>query len=159
LLNAPKGTKLYNRMAQEDRLLKYISGNNTDLTMNFTPLMNPKDLLRGYQKVIQTIYSDKGYYDRIITFLKAYKPPKGNHAKLKFCDIEAFVRSLWHIGLARKGRRYYWKLVLWGFIRPKYLHMVVRLSISGYHFRTMFEQLQLRTVGLRTTRYRPVEKW
>jgi Fe-S oxidoreductase len=37
LLNAPRGTKLYQRLAGEGRLKDDFSGDNTNLTMNFIP--------------------------------------------------------------------------------------------------------------------------
>ena len=143
LLNAPKGTKLYDRLADEKRLLYSISGDNTDLTMNFVPRMEYKDLLKGYQKVVQTIYSHKNYYSRIRTFLRNYKPVKSNSTKLKYSDIKAFVKSLWHLGVMGKERKYYWKLMLLTFGRPQYINLVVTFAIFGFHFRTMFEKLRL----------------
>jgi len=35
LLNAPRGTKLYQRLVQEGRLLKDVSGDNTDGMKNY----------------------------------------------------------------------------------------------------------------------------
>jgi biotin synthase-like enzyme len=37
LLNAPKDTKLYKRLASEGRMLKNFTGDNTDFSMNFVP--------------------------------------------------------------------------------------------------------------------------
>ena len=142
LLNAPKGTKLYNRLMNEKRLLDYGSGNNTDFSMNFIPVMDYKDLLNGYQKVVQTIYSPQNYYIRVLTFLGNYKPVKTNDVQIRFCDIKAFIKSLWHLGLISKGRRYYWKLVLLGLRRPRYFGSIVAFTIFGFHFRKMFEQLR-----------------
>ena len=144
LLNAPKGTKLYDRLMREDRLLQSGSGDNTDSSMNFVPDMNYKDLLKGYHKVVQTIYSDKDYYNRIVTFLKSYKPAENGHDKVAYCDILAFIKSLWLVGVLRKGRRYYWRLVFWGLRRPQYLAVVITFVIYGYHFRRMFEESRLR---------------
>ena len=42
LLNAPHGTKLYQRMKQEGRLLKSPTGDNTDFSLNFIPKMSPR---------------------------------------------------------------------------------------------------------------------
>jgi radical SAM superfamily enzyme YgiQ (UPF0313 family) len=39
LLNAPRGTRLHKRLVEEGRLVKRISGNNTDFTLNFIPKM------------------------------------------------------------------------------------------------------------------------
>lgn len=143
LLNAPKGTKLYARLMNEKRLINYGSGDNTNFTMNFIPVMNHKDLLQGYQKVVQTIYSHKCYYDRILTFFRNYKPVKRNHSNLNYYDIKALLKSVWHLGIAHKGRRYYWKLVLWAIRRPQYLDLVCTFAIYGFHFRKMFEELRL----------------
>ena len=74
LLNAPKGTELYERLADEKRLLQHSSGDNTDFSMNFVPKMKWEELIDGYQKVVKTIYSPKQYYQRIVTFLKSYAP-------------------------------------------------------------------------------------
>src|SRR4030042_3263391 len=39
LLNAPTGTKLYQRLKKEKRLLRDMSGDNTDSSLNFIPQM------------------------------------------------------------------------------------------------------------------------
>ncbi len=70
LLNAPRGTKLYSRLMNENRLSKESTGDNTDFSMNFIPKMGTEELLNGYRKVVNTIYSPKNYYNRILTFLK-----------------------------------------------------------------------------------------
>jgi radical SAM superfamily enzyme YgiQ (UPF0313 family) len=144
LLNAPKGTKLYNRLMAEGRLLNFGSGNNTDFSMNFVPMMDYKELAQGYKKVVQTIYSGRYFYNRVLTFLRDYKPVQNGGIQLKFNYINAFVKSLWHIGVMGKDRKYYWKLVFWSLVRLQYLDTVVMLIIFGYHFRTVFENLQLR---------------
>ncbi len=46
LLNAPKGTRLYQRLIKEGRVLQAMSGDNTDLSMNFIPKMNTDALLK-----------------------------------------------------------------------------------------------------------------
>ncbi|HEY5138359.1 MAG TPA: DUF4070 domain-containing protein, partial [Methylococcales bacterium] len=143
LLNAPPGTKLYSRMVQEKRLLHNITGDNTDLTMNFVPVMEYKELLKGYRKVVQTIYSEKDYYTRVLTFLKNYNPVIRNRASVKHFDFRAFSKSVWRLGVVADGRKYYWKMILWTLIRPRYFGSAVRLAIYGHHFRTMFEELYM----------------
>jgi radical SAM superfamily enzyme YgiQ (UPF0313 family) len=73
LLNAPKGTRLFQRLKGENRLLKASTGDNTDYTLNFVPKMNPEILIRGYREILNTIYAPKNYYARIKTLLKEYK--------------------------------------------------------------------------------------
>lgn len=139
LLNAPRGTRLYNRLMTEGRLSEVATGDNTDFSMNFVPKMDVKDLLRGYRKVVSTIYSPKAYYERILTFLRNYNPGKYNKVRFRFCDIRAVLKSTWRLGIIDEGRLSYWKLIFWSFRRPKYFHLAVTLAICGFHFRTMFE--------------------
>ncbi|HUU15739.1 MAG TPA: DUF4070 domain-containing protein [Sedimentisphaerales bacterium] len=138
LLNAPRGTKLYRRLMTENRLLKDATGDNTDFSMNFIPKMKIEELLKGYRKVVSTIYSPRNYYERILTFLRDYKPGKNSKVKFRFCDIKAFLKSIWHLGIMGKGRLYYWKLIFWSVRRPRYFHLAVTLAIYGFHFRKMF---------------------
>jgi radical SAM superfamily enzyme YgiQ (UPF0313 family) len=139
LLNAPRGTRLYQRLMTEGRLSVVATGDNTDFSMNFIPKMDVKDLLRGYRKVVSTIYSPKAYYERVLTFLKNYKPGKYNKVRFRFCDIRAVLKSTWRLGIIDEGRLSYWTLVFWSLRRPRYLHLAVTLAICGFHFRTMFE--------------------
>src|SRR4030067_1580883 len=76
LLNAPKGTKLYRRLKKENRLIKDMSGDNTDFSINFVPKMKYETLVTGYKNVLDTIYSPRHYYERVVTFLKEYRPRK-----------------------------------------------------------------------------------
>lgn len=140
LLNAPKGTKLYQRLAGEGRLLKDISGDNTDFTINFIPKMNLETLLKGYQRTIDTIYSPKYYYQRVRTFLKEYSPIKSGGSHLRFNDVMAFFKSTVRLGIIGKERIYYWKLVFWSLFRcPRLFPMAITLSIYGFHFRKVFK--------------------
>jgi len=139
LLNAPRGTKLYHRLMMENRLSDAATGDNTNFSMNFVPKMGFEDLLKGYKKVVSTIYSPRNYYERVLTFLRDYKPGENNRVRFRFCDVKAFVRSTWRLGIIGKGRLAYWKLIFWSLRSPRYLHLAVTLAICGFHFRTMFE--------------------
>jgi radical SAM superfamily enzyme YgiQ (UPF0313 family) len=144
LLNAPKNTRLYSRLKREKRLLKNISGNNTDLSLNFVPKMNRKKLIEGYKEIIKEIYSAKPYYERVKRFLTEYKPSK----KLRFhfglirCHFGysgAFFKSIWFLGLINKERKYYWKLFFWSLFRhPRILPQAITFMIYGFHFRRTF---------------------
>jgi len=139
LLNAPRGTKLYDRLLKENRLLKNLTGDNTDFSMNFIPKMSREDLITGYRKVVRTIYSHKYYYERILTLFKNYRPPQKTKVKLTFADIRALIKSVWRIGIVGRGRIYYWKLIFWSLRRPRYLHIAVTFLIYGFHFRKVIK--------------------
>jgi radical SAM superfamily enzyme YgiQ (UPF0313 family) len=137
LLNAPRGTKLYQRLKKENRLLKSFSGSNTDFTLNFIPKMNVKTLMTGYKNILETIYSPKNYYQRVTTFLKNYRPrPLKKKIHFKFSHFNAFLKSIWFLGIQGKERIQYWKLIVWTLIkRPRFLHLAVIFAIYGFHFR------------------------
>lgn len=142
LLNAPKGTKLYQRLAGEDRLLKGFTGDNTDFSMNFIPKMDRGILFNGYQRIVKTIYSPNRYYERVLVFLKEYNPISSATGPLNSSHVMAFFKSMIRLGIIEKERRYYWRLILWSLIkRPRVFPLAVTLSIYGYHFRKVFEKV------------------
>ncbi|MFC1998505.1 B12-binding domain-containing radical SAM protein [Chloroflexota bacterium] len=144
LLNAPVGTKLYKRLKKENRLIETFSGDNTDLSMNFVPKMEKQELLSGYKKVLNTIYNYTNYYDRIMMFIKEYKPKgktKVTLSTFKWSNLRAFFKTAWHVGLKPKeGKRRFWDLMGWTIIKhPGTLFLAVMLSIYGFHFRKVVE--------------------
>ncbi|MBE0534774.1 MAG: B12-binding domain-containing radical SAM protein [Phycisphaerae bacterium] len=143
LLNAPRGTTLFRRLSGEQRLLRTPTGDNMDCSINFSPTMGMEKLLAGYQKVVETIYSQQNYCERILTFFNNYPSPKRGR-RLQLPELRTFFRSAWHMGIRASGRRYYWKLMLWAMRRPRYLPLAVRLSIYGYHYRQITKSVQKR---------------
>ncbi len=136
LLNAPKGTKLHKRLEKEGRMLNDFSGSNTDFSINFVPIMNPETLLDGYKKILNTIYSPKYYYERVIGFLKDFDPKKKKIFHINFSYIMALLKSIFKLGLAGKERLYYWKLFFWSlFRRPRLFSLAILFTIYGFHFR------------------------
>ncbi len=144
LLNAPRGTKLYKKLMSENRLTTPPTGDNMDCTMNFVPKMDIHELLKGYNKVLTTLYSQKNYCQRIKTFLKNYQYKSNTKLSIRYPDIKAFVKSLWKLGMIEKGKMHYWLLLLWSLRAPHKLAMAVRLSIYGLHFRKTLKNLQNR---------------
>ena len=139
LLQAPPGTKLYERLKGEGRLLNRISGDNVDGTTNIVPRMNLELLREGYRNILQQIYSPKHYYERVKTFLREYKPPKVR-APLSFQEIMAFFRAGVRLGIIGRERLQYWNLLFWAlFRRPRLFPQAVTLAIYGYHFRMICE--------------------
>jgi radical SAM superfamily enzyme YgiQ (UPF0313 family) len=140
LLNAPTGTRLYQRLKREKRLLKSFTGNNTDYSLNFVPKMNYEVLINGYRHILDTIYSPGQYYERIKTFLKEYRPYKKRKDRVHFYHIKALLKSVWFLGLREKGRRYYWRLLISTLFKsPRKFPMSVSFAVYGYHFRKVLK--------------------
>jgi radical SAM superfamily enzyme YgiQ (UPF0313 family) len=139
LLNAPKNTKLYERLKSENRLTVDATGNNTDLSMNFIPKMNSTELVTGYKKILHDIYTTKPYYKRIRRLLLNYKPYHTKPARIDFATLIAFLKTILVIGVVNRGRSDYWKLLIWTlFRRPNMVVDAITFSVYGYHFRKIF---------------------
>ncbi len=145
LLNAPKGTKLYQRLVKEDRMLKNFSGDNTNFSTNFIPKMNYETLLGGYKKIIGEIYAPKYYYERVKKFLKEYQARRKFYFHprclyLHFGYSVVLFKSIWVLGVKDEARIYYWKLFFRSlFSRPRLFPLAITLAIYGFHFRKVFK--------------------
>ncbi len=109
--------------------------------MNFVPKMQYETLMTGYKNVLDTIYSPRHYYERVVTFLKEYRPRKtAGISKLRLSHVTGFLRALWVLGFVDKGKSYFWRLVFTTLLkRPRKLPISLGLSLSGFHFRKVVE--------------------
>jgi len=140
LLQAPAGTRLYERMKKQDRLCGESSGDNVDGTTNIIPAMSMESLKEGYRRILDHIYTPEHYYGRLRTFLREYRPPKAR-GHLQFSHVLALVRSFYRLGIVGSERLYYWRLLFWTQLRrPRLLPEAVILAICGYHFRKICER-------------------
>ncbi len=139
LLQAPAGTKLYQRMKDAGRLIGSSTGDNVEGTTNIIPKMKFSRLHQGYKEILRNIYSPKSYYSRVTTLLREQRMPKVRNRTNGY-DIMALFRSMVKLGIFGRERLYYWKLMLWTVIRyPQKIHLAVTLAIFGYHFRKVTE--------------------
>jgi radical SAM superfamily enzyme YgiQ (UPF0313 family) len=139
LLNAPRGTRLYQRLKKENRLLETVSGDNTDCSMNFIPKMDQEKLVSGYKQVLTTIYSPNQYYKRVKIFLNDYKPQrKERFSQFELSRIRAFVKSMWYLGIRDRWRRQHCGFLLSILLRrPRAFPMSVKFAVYGLHFRSV----------------------
>jgi radical SAM superfamily enzyme YgiQ (UPF0313 family) len=141
ILNAPRGTRLHQRLIKEGRLLHSSTGDNTDFSLNFVPKMKAEALLDGYKRVVGTIYSPKEYYARVLQFLKTYQPIRRKRVRMRTRHLVALSKSIVFLGVVGKERIYYWKLFFWSlFRRPVLFPMAITYAIYGFHFRKIFER-------------------
>lgn len=147
LLNAPRGSQLYRRIAQEGRLLTEATGDNTDFSTNIVPRMGLEALSRGYSEIISGIYSPKPYFARVRAYLREYHPLEKHrkHFHPRYVRLHsgyawAFPKSLVVLGVKDRARWQYWKILLWSlFRRPSLFPMAVTFAIYGFHFRKVFQ--------------------
>lgn len=142
LLTALPQTRLWHRLKSEGRLLNDATGENTDGLLNFKPIMDKEMLLQGYRKLLEKLYSQKFYYQRINTFLKNYQPTA--RAKITREDIFALMRSVWQLGIKSKARFRYWNLITkTALLKRKAVPMAVELAILGLHFEQILQRLDI----------------
>jgi len=151
LLNAPRGTRLYERLKKENRLLpRHFSGNNTDYSLNFIPKMNTQTLIDGYRKIVTTIYDPARYYERVLEFFKEFKPAKRRYriGMFRFCYLKAFFKAMFYMGVIEKGRHHYWKLLLKTLAKhPRCFPDALTFAVYGFHFRKIFGIGRARLTG------------
>ena len=151
VLMAPPGTRLFKRMEAEGRLLSSGTGNNTDGSTNIVPKMGLEPLTRGYQQVVNTIYSPKYYYERIHTFLNEYKPRGTRHSDYSPRYIGALLRCMWTVGLKQEGRLDFWRTFAWTLRhKPRCFHMYITFAILGYHYRHVAAHASMGQVGMQS---------
>jgi radical SAM superfamily enzyme YgiQ (UPF0313 family) len=139
ILQAPPGTRLFERLQKENRVVGPISGDNVDGTTNIVPKMGFNRLIEGYQAIMAHIYSPRHYYQRVKTLLREFGAPQAR-IPMDFQRVLAFFRSSLRLGIFGKERFEYWHLLLWTLIRkPRQLPLAVTLTIYGHHFRRICE--------------------
>jgi hypothetical protein len=126
-------------MQKENRLKNEFSGDNVDGSTNIIPKMGLEPLQEGYRKLLAQIYEPQFYYERVMTFLCEYHPPKIRfHPDPQY--ILALGRSIYELGIRGVERAHYWRLLFWTlFRRPRLFPQAITLSIIGFHFRQVIE--------------------
>lgn len=141
LLQAVPRSRLYQRLAGEGRLRGASRGDNTRATFNFEPRLDRDFLVRSYRQLMRRLYEPGTYYRRIQTFLDAHRP-RGPRMPYAWSDIEAFLKSLWLLGVIHSGRRAYWSFLTRTVLRhPDRFGVAVTLAITGFHFRRVSASL------------------
>ena len=135
LLQAPPGTRLHARMQAEGRLVSDMSGDNVDGSTNIIPKMGLELLREGYRRLLAHIYAPQFYYERVLTFLREYRPSK-IRAPLDLQHVLALGRSIYQLGIRAEERSHYWRVFFWTlFQRPHLFPLAITLAIYGFHFR------------------------
>ncbi|NTU68605.1 MAG: B12-binding domain-containing radical SAM protein [Chlorobiaceae bacterium] len=135
ILQALPGTRLYERMKSEGRLLNTLSGDNADGSTNIIPKMDSELLRKGYMEMMLYLYTPKNYYQRIKTLLKEYKVPETSDM-MRMSQIMAVIRSIVWLGVLGRERFQYWGMLFWTILRHhRALPLAITLAIYGHHFR------------------------
>jgi len=142
VLKAPRGTKLYQRLKSENRLMKDFEGSSW--ATNFIPKMGHEALINGYKKLVTKIYSPKLFYARIKNHLRELKEcgqAKKVQFKIHLVHFKALLKIVFQFGIIRKGRFHYWNLFFWTLFKcPRQLPHALSLVVQGFSIRKTFEE-------------------
>lgn len=142
VLSALRGTKLYQRLSREGRLLGDASGNNTAIDLNFVTRMEPRALITGYLNILRTIYAPRNYYPRVFNLLKEYRPLQLGKYRIQRGYCGALVKSMLFLGVLGKERYQYWRLFVWSLVKkPRLFPLAITYAIYGFHFRKVSEKI------------------
>ena len=145
LLTALKGTDLYHRLQSEGRLLEESEGNNVSVNLNFIPQIDPETLIKGYKRVLRTIYDPtlRTYFERCFTMLKNLKQTEHTGTRVTEIgktELMAIAKSFRRQLLSKQGPAYLKFLIKVAIGRPKMLPEAIRLAVFGYHFERITSQ-------------------
>lgn len=101
MLQAPPGTRLFERLAREKRLCTEFSGDNVDGRTNIIPAMGLDNLIHGYRAIMKQIYSPRKYYQRVRRILGELKVPAAT-APADWQRVLAFFRACLRLGILGK---------------------------------------------------------
>jgi radical SAM superfamily enzyme YgiQ (UPF0313 family) len=142
MLGALPNTRLWDRLEKEGRLVKDMTGDNTDGSLNFIPKMGADKLLAGYARVLSTIYSPEYFYKRIYNLMDSYVPVHNKKEFVNKSQWMSFFKSIQYIGINSPNRERYWKL-FWDILmtKPHEIALAVEQAIYGEHFMKVTEKV------------------
>ncbi len=138
------GTRLWDRMEREGRLLGHSSGDNVlDVAaLNFEPKMDREVLVSGYKNLLRRLYEPESYYNRVLAFFKDYIQQKnGPGRKPTQRELAAFFRILWRLGILDSNRKHFWRFFLTSLFNGYDIGMAASFAANGYHFWTTSQNL------------------
>jgi radical SAM superfamily enzyme YgiQ (UPF0313 family) len=142
-LDALPGTRLYQRLLTEGRILKASIGNNThSMTTNFKTVMDAERLKDGYKKILVCLYDFnlKNYFERCSHFFDNIEYTDYFQRKIHFNEVKILFKSIcWQL-FTPYGFQYL-KFVFRSMIKhPNIFGEAISLSIVGHHFHTITQQ-------------------
>lgn len=143
LLTALPGTRLYERLKSEGRMLGASIGNNTHvLSTNFKTVMDGKQIKEGYKKILASIYDYrlKMYFERCNRFFDNMQYTGYFQRKIRYEEVKIFLKSLARQPFTPYGWEYLKFLTRNFFKHREIFGEAVSMSITGHHFHTITQE-------------------
>ena len=141
ILKPPPGTKLYERMVKEQRIIRKFSFD--DQLTNIKTILSEQELYSGYRQLLRYICSPAGIFKRSKIFLQNYKGQKTRVSlkrKLELNTFKIFIRTIFKLGILGKDQLHFWKFLLWGAKNyPKKIGFIFLFSVQLRQLRLYYE--------------------
>jgi hypothetical protein len=134
ILHAIPGTPLTERLRLEGRLREMDSIDQFGRTNVETIIPEPV-LLRGYRKILQTIYEPGQYLDRVRAMMRHRPMMVARHGWIEPAKLLAGARAIAAQGLFGSYKRDYWRFLaeVWRWNRSRMAEAIMRAA-AGHHF-------------------------
>jgi len=134
ILHAIPGTPLTERLRQEGRLRPMDSIDQFGRTNVQTILPEPV-LLKGYRRILQTIYEPGQYLDRVRAMMRHRPQMTVRHGWIAPRMLLAGAKAMTAQGLLGSYRRDYWRFLaeVWKWNRSRMAEAIMRAA-AGHHF-------------------------
>jgi radical SAM superfamily enzyme YgiQ (UPF0313 family) len=148
LLKAPIGTELYDKMKEQNRLIRHLDFDEN--RSNMIHKMDKKILEDGYRRVIGNVYSAESVFNRAKVFFSTKERINvKNGVKRKFSISETMqgFRVAYFLGVKDSNRRYFWQILYWLFRNKKlrYLDLAVFFIALLYQYKMMWKRFVVRS--------------
>ena len=143
LLTALPGTRLFERLKAEGRIISASIGNNTHvLTTNFKTAMDSERLKEGYKKILANIYDFrlKNYFARCNQLFDNMAYTGYFQRQIHFQEVKIFFKSLLRQPFTPYGWQYLKFLSRNFFKHREIFGEAVSLSITGHHFHVITQE-------------------
>jgi radical SAM superfamily enzyme YgiQ (UPF0313 family) len=143
LLNAIPGTRLYQRLMNESRILNATLGNNThNLTTNFKTAMDSDTLKEGYKKILSYLYDSrlKHYFERCNRLFDNMEYREFFQREIRWKEVKFFFKSIIRQPFTPYGLQYL-KFVFRNLLKNRDIFgEVITFSIVGHHFHKITQE-------------------
>lgn len=139
LLNAMKGSRLYERLNKEGRLRRDTEGDNThNFGLNFEPLpgKDEKEIIQNYKELLGGLYDKKGhnYFERCKVLMENLDPNPKSTRDIGLTELRALGMSLLMEPLFSSYSKSYRRFMIYSTINHRRLFSeAVAKAITGRH--------------------------
>jgi radical SAM superfamily enzyme YgiQ (UPF0313 family) len=142
MLTALPNTALYERLRREGRLRPDAETGDMFAITNVVTKLPEAVLLRGYLRVLETLFEPEVYFERCRQHLRDFEPTPGLARAATLSDLAAVARSFWRQGVRGRYRSAYWRFLAWVLgSAPRKLPLAIAQACAGHHFITYTREI------------------